>query len=274
LTCGGAWNKHNGIELTPTDMRGCAAACHHSDCIVGNKCINSISVSSILSKIQDLLGKESAQIVDLIYNGPLTNQLVLEWVPLTINQETYSLMSVLAGTVSLRADIYEPNLNELSNLCNQTKLKFVVLIKPENLSNFYIQPDKVERLLILADDKNIKQSLARLKEFSKKQYKVGLVSRENHEVFNDYKLEMLDYPPIVKLNDFEFNDSHVEQFVGKTLNAKTSRKVVGKNGKIYLTLHDAQNDKNSVEITSDNTYINIEKEHLKELHFLTLRKYA
>jgi len=273
LTCGGYWNKETAIELTPTDMQGCAAPCHNSQCIRAIKCINSITPESILEKISSILGKEAVTPVEILHTGKLTNTSIVEWIPMSVNQETFNVFRILQGVISLRADLHTPDLNELSNFCNQTPLKYILLIKPGDFTKFSIHHSKVEQLLILVDSSTIAHGIALMKDLTKKLYKVRIISRLDHAVFNDFKLDIMDYPPIARLTEYEYTKEECSKLVGQNVEVSSLRKIVGNNGKAYMTFHDALKDKNSIEIMKNTAIITIEEEHLKELQFLTIRKY-
>lgn len=273
LTCGGAWNKHKGVEMTPVNMQGCAAPCFNNECIRPQKCINSITPEMILAQIANVLGKDSIKPVKFLHHGTLSRQQILEFIPYSLNSQTFGTMTLVNGIMSVRCDLHEPNLEEFSAFCNQTPHKFVVLINPCDIDKFKVHHSKIERLLFVVTKENIKEGIQQMKIASRQLYKTGLISYLDHAEFNEYKLDMLDYAPIAKISYFESKPEH-EYLVGKTINIKTSRKVIGKDGKFFLTYQDAKNDKNSVDISVDNANVTLDREHLKELQFLTIRQYA
>lgn len=274
-TCSTNWNQDKVIHFTPVSYMGCATACHSNECIRATKCINTITPSSILYHVSNVLGKESVVPVEILHIGALSKVQMLEWVPIDGSQETFNVISRLAGVVSIRGDCFaDTNFAQISNLCNQTNLKFVVLANPNQLVHFNIHHSKIERLMILVDKDTIGEGIKYLKDFTTKMYKAMLISRSDSSEFNNFKLDIMDYPPILKLTDFEYTAQQKEMFVGKTFNIQTRKKVIGELGKFYLTFADAINRKNDVEIHVDNVIVNIEESHLKELQHLNLRKYA
>jgi hypothetical protein len=272
-TCSTNWSDKT-ININPLDRLGCATACHANQCIRATKCINTIPVEKVLSHVSDFLGKENVLPVEILHIGPLYKTRIAEWVPINASDKTFNTLFPLDGIISLRADLCDCKMPEISNLANQTKLKFVILATPQQLKSLSIHLSKVEQLLILVDLDTIGEGIKALKEFTAKMYKTRLISKLPNETFNPYKLEMMDYPPISKLNDFEYNQSHIDAFVGKTLNIKTQRRVIGEDGRVYLTFNDALKNQNYVENAADNANILIEESHLKELQNLIIRKYA
>lgn len=273
-TCATTWNADKIANLNPYDRYGCVTACHSSVCIKPQKCINSITVKRVLERVQSILGADSAVSVDILHNGPLSKINILEWVPLSLNHETFNTFAQTTGTVSLRADLFAPNIEEVSAFCNQTRNKYIYVSSPtDDLLKLSIHHSKVEFLMIMVNPTNIVDGIRLMKELTKKMYKARLVAREPSSAFNDYKLDIMDYPPINRLQDFEFGEEHKTKYVGQNLNVKTCHKVVGKDGHVYMTFHDALNSKNSIELTNNNAIICIDESHLKEFNFLTIRKY-
>lgn len=269
-TCCTDWNAQGTINLSPIDRRGCASACHFSDCLRGNKCINSISVETVLKSIQSLIG-DVVDIPNVLHIGALAKQSALEWVPMNCNEQTFNMLAATKGIVSVRGDLTIVNVAELSNICSQLKNnKFVIILKGgEEINKISIPHGMVEQLLIYTDKTNINESIASLKTLTSRMYKCRLISRLSHDEFNDYKTEFLDYPPMARLIEFENQDKFVH-LVGKNLSIKTHRKVIGKDGKCHLSIHDALKEKNVVDFSKNNANINLENGHLKELQFFTI----
>lgn len=270
LTCGGYWNRDKGVELTPIDMKGCHAACHTPQCIKSEKCINSISVETVLNHIKRFLGEESVSLTKTLHKGALSKQLIVEWVPKTINQATFDLFQKIGGILSVRLDLVDVNLDDFSNVCNSINFKSLIICRPEQAKHLKVHPSKLEQLFILVESSKIADAIPLLSEISKT-YVPRLISREEHAAFNSYKMELLNYPPIARLSDFDYNDTH-KALIGKAFNANTLRKVVGADGKLFFTIYDALADKNPVELTSNNGNIILEEGHLKELQFLTIKE--
>lgn len=273
--CGTGWNKDKIVNINPVTRYGCFTACHSNVCIRAAKCINSITPEMVLSRVAGILGEGSIRSVNILHNGNMSKMSVIEWVPSTVNQTTFGIFQNFTGVVSLRGDLHEPNLREISDFCNQTaKQKFVFLSKPRDFKDLNINPEKIDHLLILVDKSNILDGIKALRELTKRLYRCRLLSKLDHREFDEFKLDMLDCPPLTHIPDFQYTEDHVKQFVGNTYNIKTNRKILGKDGRFYLTFNDCKKEQNVVEMGADSAIINIEEEHLKEFQFLTIRKYV
>jgi hypothetical protein len=268
-TCSTNWNPKQ-INMTPIDRMGCATACHSNTCIRAKKCINTITVSSILNTIKRLLGNQYVNDIDVIFKGEAYNTNVLEWIPLTINQDTYNILSKSQGTVSVRGDLCNVNLEELSNFCNQLNLKFVFILKPQDFSKFNVHQSKTEHVVVLVDLTNIKESISLLKQLSNRGYRVRFISKLPHTDFNDFKIDLFDFPNMLQLKDYEY--SNYKHLIGNSYRIKTNRRVFGTDGKCYMSLYDAENDKNSIDIFRNSDILKVEEQHLKEMQFLTIIK--
>ncbi len=272
-TCGGHWNKNTGVEINPFDRYGCAGACHGADCIRPNKCINSIPVKFVLENVANLIGKEHVNICDILHVGPLSRHSVLEWIPYDLNDATVRTLSHVAGLISVRHDIQKQNIGLISNLLNQLNLKYVIISDSTDVEALNVVPNKVEQVLLKITPENTKEFIGVAKSLHNRYYRPVFVSSSDHEAFNEHKLEMINYPPIAKMTDFEYNDTH-KPLIGQKLEIGTARRLIGRDGKMYATMHDAKNSKNMLENIQNLNYIDIEEEHLKELQFLILKKYA
>ncbi len=272
-TCSTSWNQDKVTHMNPVDRFGCATACHSATCIRYTKCINSITPESVLARVGEILGQDTIKPFKLLHSGPLASTPVIEFVPVTINQDTFNLFSRLQGLVSIRGEMHLPHLGELSNFCNQLNLKYIVVLPPCDFSQFNIHINKVEQLLVYVDEANIEAGIRMVKELTKKMYKVSLISKLDHTAFNKYKMDIVDYPPISKLTDYAATPEQTAKLLDGEVSVTSARKIVGKDAKLYLTFEDAKNNKNSIEITSNCAIYKLGEEHLKELQFLTIRKY-
>lgn len=271
-TCGGYFNKNSAVEITPFDMMGCKAPCHAAECARPQKCINSIPVKYILENVANIVGKDFVNVCEIVHVGALSRHPVLEWIPYDISPATVNILSKVAGIITVRHDLSPINLNLISNVLNPLNLKYIIVGSAPDIANVSILPQKVEQVLIKINQENIKESLAVASSLQSKYYRPMFVSELNHEVFNDYKLQMLNYPPIAKLSDFEPDDKQ-KLFIGQKLQVQSHRNLIGRNGRFFATKHDAINNKNLLENPQENIYINIEAEHLKELQYLIFKKY-
>lgn len=272
-TCGGIWNRNTGIEINPFDRYGCTSACHLGQCIRAQKCINSIPTKFVLENIANIIGKENVNICEILHVGALGRHPVLEWIPFDLNPQTIHMLSQIAGLITVRHDLCKQNLVLISNVLNQLNLKYVIISDSIDVNSLTVVPNKVEQVLLKISPENIKDFLDVAKSLRNRYYRPLFISELDNTVFNEYKLDMLDYPPISKMTDFEYNDTH-KQWIGQNLEVSTSRRVIGRDGAMYSTKYDATNNKNSLENVEKTRYINIEEEHLKELQFLILKKYA
>lgn len=274
-TCNTGWHADKTIHLNPVTRFGCPTACHSNVCVKSEgKCINTITPESILARIGGILGNDAVRQVEVLHKGDLTKLTVIEWIPFTIDNDIFVLFQTFNGIVSIRCDLHQANMGELANFCNQTtQQKYVIISPPADFSHFQMNPEKLDQLLIMVDKTNIQEGLKIIRDLSKKAYKCRLISKLDHTEFNEFKLDMMDCPPMTKLPDYSPTETQIAQFVGKSLNVKTLRKILGRAGKFFLTFNDCIKNKNIVELTQDNATLIMEEEHLKEFQFLTIRKY-
>lgn len=272
-TCGGAWNRASAIEINPFDRRGCESACHSNICTRGNKCINSIPVKFILENIANVIGKEYVGICDVIHVGELSKIPVLEWIPYDFNEKTMHILSQVAGLITIRHDLFNSNMFNLSTILNQFNLKYIIVAEPENIEPIMVSPDKVEQIFLKINKENVQKAIKIAIFLRNKHYKISFISELSHTDFNEFKLEMLDFPPIIRMSDFEPQDIH-KSWVGEQFEIITAKRILAKDGAFFLTKYDAINNKNILEINRNSSYYILEEEHLKELQFLTLKKYA
>lgn len=273
LSCGAYWNKDKVITLNPVDRYGCDKPCHSAQCIRPKKCINSIRPETVLKYIGSFLGEDAVRKVEILHIGDMSKVGLIEWVPTECNQDVYNILRGCFGTISVRADLCKPDMSGISAICNGTNAHFVVMAHPSDIPSFNVHPDKVEQLLILVDSSNIVDGIKALKEATKKHYKARLISRQNHTDFNDYKLDILDYPPMIKLSDFTYTKDDELKYLGKSLFVKSAKRILGAGAKFYLTTFDATKGQNSLEFNSNCGILTLEESHLKELQFLIIRKY-
>jgi hypothetical protein len=271
-TCGGYWNKNTGIEINPFDRYGCASACHAGDCIRANKCINSIPVKFVLETIASVIGKEHVRICDIVHVGNMARQPILEWIPFDVSKGTVDMLSKISGLLTVRHDFCSSNFNLMSNILNQLNLRYAIIADADKVASLSVMPQKVEQVIIKITPENIKEGLAAAKSLQNKYYKPMFLSDLEHTAFNDYKLDMINYPPIARLQDFTPEEKH-KAFIGQKMEVQTVRRIIGRDGKFFSTRHDAINNKNILENPQENLYTNIEAEHLLELQFLILKKY-
>lgn len=271
-TCSTTWNQDKVINMNPVDRYGCYTACHSNQCIKPNKCINSITAFSVLEKVASIIGKEFVVSMEIVHKGDISKVAIVEWVPLTLNQETFSVFSIINGIISVRLDKWAIKIEELSNFLSQVPHKLMIVTEPVDFSKFNIHHSRIEQIMILVNSNNILEGIKLMKELTGRMYKTRLISYDEHSSFNDYKIDMLDFPPMARLKDFEPNESH-NAFIRKEYNIKSNRRIIGKDGRLFFTFYDALNDKNVVEIGKDNATYTIEESHIKEFQFLTIRKY-
>lgn len=271
-TCSTNWNQDKIININPVTRFGCETACHLAECIRPQKCINSITPYSILEKVSSIIGQKFVTSIEILHRGDISKVAIVEWVPLTLNQETFNAFSTIQGVISVRLDKQQIKIEELSNFLNQLPHRLMIVTKPDNFNKFNVHHARIEQIMILVEPTNILDGIKLMKELTNKMYKTRLISYYDHSAFNEHKVDMLDFPPIARLKDFESNESH-NAFINKTYNIKTARRIIGENGKIFFTFYDALNNKNVVEISKDNATYIIEGGHISEFQFLTIRKY-
>lgn len=273
-TCSTGWHADKTTHMNPVDRFGCPTACHSNVCIKAYKCINTITPESILTRIAGILGNDMVKMVEILHTGELAKLTVIEWVPVELSPKVFGTFQAFNGVVSIRCDLHPTDMGELSHFCNQTtQQRYVIISGPTDFSRFHINPAKLDQLLILIDKTNLQEGLKIIRDLSKKAYKCRLISKLDHTEFNAEKIDMMDCPPMTKLPDYTPTDAQKERFLGKELGIKTFRKVLGGDGQFFLTFRDCLTNKNSVELLQDSAIITMDEEHLKELQFLTIRKY-
>ncbi len=270
LTCGGVYDRSRGIEIVPPNMQGCKAPCHNTRCLKPEKCLNSIKPETVLENVKIFLGQDSIIPVEILHVGRFAKTPLIEWLPKSSGQTEFDILRRFVGAVNVRLNNFNGNFKALSNICNLLNLKYILITPPCQIHELSIHPSKVEQVFVQITKENVKEGIETMKTLASNMYKTRLLSNLPSSEFNSFKLDIMDFPPIETLRE---DQPKVDNLVGKCYNIKTARKILAQDNKFFLTVYDAKNDQNAIDLNSDNGNINIQEEHLKESAYFAIKKY-
>ena len=274
-SCGGYWKSNPAtFELSPSDMQGCVAPCYHDKCLKPLKCINSIRPERILASIRTILGEDSTDKVEFLHFGPKAKECVLEWLPFTCGNEDFAQLRTLAGVLHIRSDLVGGfNFPEFIPLISSIGSQINFFAIPSIAINFNLPRERVAGINIMANRENVNEAIYAAKKLHDNMYPVSILVN-NHEDFNDKKLEVLDFSTFASFSDSEPIPESLASFNEGCYTVSSARRIVGKNGNVFITRLDAINNTNQIPILQSASDINLTKQHLSEAHRLVIRKYG